>query len=165
MAIAWSVADQTLWQILNTWLVSNYGQSPWQMDLFVNDIVPAPGDELSDFVPPTSDQWPDYQPQGVPTTGWQPVQITNHVAESFQQSYAVFVLGSGVEPVTVYGYTLSLLGGDLILAQSFDEPVVVQSPGGIQIQPWLYEGMCTTSPPTISRRGRARQIETEDVED
>lgn len=135
------MADYALFRILRAYL-SSLGSGTWfNLDLFVNDYDPAPGDVHGNYTLPTISQWPGYSSIMLPATLWLPPSVVANVAQTYQPAPAAFLYPTPVPAVTIYGYLVSDGLLNLQWAERFDTPVTPTLGGGISIQPYFNIGI------------------------
>lgn len=158
MSAGWMFSDTTLWEVLGAWLETLPDGTLWYVDLFVNNVIPVPGDTFSDFDPPSQTMWPGYVNQTVNVDLWSQVQVVDHVAQSTQPNPVLFNLGPVSSPVTVYGYMMADQYANLIDAESFTTPLVVQPLSGLYVSPRLLLAIIPPTDMVRRKRGRPRKV-------
>jgi hypothetical protein len=139
------------------YLRSLAGGVTWQIDLYVNDYTPQPGDVYGAYVPPNWGQWPGYFGVQFLVENWSEPQVVNHVAQIVLQQNVSWQFPPGNPPLTVYGYFVSYPTGILLWAERWAEPLTVQQPDRVTITPVFNLGIFPPPHLLNKQRGRKRR--------
>lgn len=131
MTAAWTVSDYALFRILSGYLASLTPSSWFNLDLYVNDYMPQPGDVTGNYTIPTSSQWPGYIGQQLPAIDWSRVSVSDHAATTQQPNPFDFVFPSAIQPITIYGYLITDGYGQFQWSERFAAPIQAHYPGGL----------------------------------
>jgi hypothetical protein len=145
---AWNIADHVLFKSLQSILGSFTYFWPWQVDLFTNEqTIPIPITRAA-YTAPTQAQWPGYAGVTLIPQNWGPVQVASRIATSVYPTLCSFPLTTTIPPLNIYGYVLADVAGNLIWAEQWADPVVMNQPYTLLIQARLNLGVLVVSDPS-----------------
>jgi len=134
MPNAWVISDDILRDQLQAYIDALAALSDWAIDLYKNNHTPALGDDVSDYDAATFD---GYAQDTVTVANFGSVSVTAHVAKSVNSDVNTFTASAIASTQTIYGYFITDSLGDLVLAEMFATPIVVNANDYIKITPEL----------------------------
>lgn len=87
-------------------------EQPLSLHLFGNDHLPADGDDAGKY---QQVRYPGYAPQSIDQSGWEIIGL-----EAQHQDFA-FLLSSGGQFASVYGYYVLDASGELVMSERLDD--------------------------------------------